>query len=47
VNALSVNANDKDAEGHLGFWWNGPFDKADAARQSSALDVLVGAYAVQ
>lgn len=47
ANALSVEANDKDAEGHLGFWWNGPFDKADAARQSSALDVLVGAYAVE
>lgn len=47
VNARSVEANDKDAAGHFGYWWNGPFDKADAARQSSALDVLVGAYSVE
>jgi predicted alpha-1,6-mannanase (GH76 family) len=47
ANARSVLANDRDAANHLGFWWAGPFDRADAARQSSALDVLVGAWAVQ
>ncbi len=47
TNARSVLANDRDAAGHFGYWWNGPFDKADAARQSSALDVLVGACSVE
>jgi predicted alpha-1,6-mannanase (GH76 family) len=47
ANARSVLAGDRDPANHLGFWWAGPFDRADAARQSSALDVLVGAYAVQ
>jgi predicted alpha-1,6-mannanase (GH76 family) len=36
-NAQSVWANDRDAAGHLGLKWSGPFDQADAARQSSAM----------
>jgi len=47
ANARSVLDKDKDASNHLGFWWAGPFDRADAARQSSALDVLVAAYGLE
>ena len=47
ANARSVLDKDRDASNHLGFWWAGPFDRADAARQSSALDVLVAAYGLQ
>jgi predicted alpha-1,6-mannanase (GH76 family) len=43
VNAQSIWDKDRDAVGHLGFWWAGPFDLADAARQSSALDALTAA----
>jgi predicted alpha-1,6-mannanase (GH76 family) len=37
ANARSVWADDRDAENHLGLKWGGPFDSADAARQSSAM----------
>lgn len=47
ANARSVWDKDRDAANHLGFWWAGPFDRADAARQSSALDVLVAAYGLK
>jgi predicted alpha-1,6-mannanase (GH76 family) len=43
TNAESIWAKDRDAANHLGFWWAGPFDLADAARQSSALDALTAA----
>jgi predicted alpha-1,6-mannanase (GH76 family) len=43
ANAASIWARDRDAANHLGFWWAGPFDLADAARQSSALDALTAA----
>ncbi|HUZ96172.1 MAG TPA: glycoside hydrolase family 76 protein [Edaphobacter sp.] len=43
ANADSIWAKDRDAANHLGFWWAGPFDLADAARQSSALDALTAA----
>jgi hypothetical protein len=43
ANAESIWNKDKDAANHLGFWWAGPFDLADASRQSSALDALVAA----
>jgi predicted alpha-1,6-mannanase (GH76 family) len=36
-NARSVWANDRDDTNHLGLKWSGPFDSADAARQSSAM----------
>jgi predicted alpha-1,6-mannanase (GH76 family) len=43
TNAESIWAKNRDAANHLGFWWAGPFDLADAARQSSALDALTAA----
>jgi predicted alpha-1,6-mannanase (GH76 family) len=36
-NACSTWANDRDEANHLGLKWSGPFDSADAARQSSAI----------
>jgi predicted alpha-1,6-mannanase (GH76 family) len=55
ANAASILDNDQDAasdhdatEGPLwGALWQGPFDKADAARQTSALDALIAAYAMR
>jgi predicted alpha-1,6-mannanase (GH76 family) len=40
ANARSIWANDRNDRNQLGFRWNGPFDTADAARQSSALAAL-------
>lgn len=40
TNARSIWANDRDAGNHLGLLWGGPFDKADATRQSSAMMAL-------
>jgi predicted alpha-1,6-mannanase (GH76 family) len=42
-NADSIWNNDRSANYSFGLIWSGPFDSADAARQSSALDVIVGA----
>jgi predicted alpha-1,6-mannanase (GH76 family) len=39
-NARSVWANDRNGSNQFGLHWAGPFDHADASRQSSALDVL-------
>jgi len=39
ANAQSIWSNDRSGSS-LGLYWNGPFDSADAARQSSALDAL-------
>ena len=36
-NAHSIWFNDRDGSDHLGLRWSGPFDSADAARQSSAM----------
>jgi predicted alpha-1,6-mannanase (GH76 family) len=36
-NAHSVWFNDRDSTNHLGLRWTGPFDRADAARHSSAM----------
>jgi predicted alpha-1,6-mannanase (GH76 family) len=51
ANADSILAHDQDAASHDGtLWgalWQGPFDKADAARQTSALDALIAAFAMQ
>lgn len=43
TNAKLIWANDRNPSDQLGFWWGGPFDLADAARQSSALDMLLAA----
>jgi predicted alpha-1,6-mannanase (GH76 family) len=39
-NAQSIWENNKNAEDQFGLRWTGPFDQADASRQSSALDAL-------
>jgi predicted alpha-1,6-mannanase (GH76 family) len=46
ANAGMIWEKDRNGTNQLGFWWGGPFDTADAARQSSALDVLVAAEAL-
>ena len=45
-NASSLWDNDRNASNQFGLRWTGPFDSADAARQSSALDALNAAFAV-
>ena len=40
TNANSIWQNDQNSSGQFGMMWYGPFDRADAARQSSALDAL-------
>jgi len=42
-NARSIWDNDRNAKNQFGVCWTGPFDSADASRQSSALDVLTAA----
>ena len=44
-NARSIWAS-RDAQNQFGVCWAGPFDTADASRQSSALDVLNAAVAL-
>ncbi|HBW21654.1 MAG: glycoside hydrolase family 76 protein [Streptosporangiaceae bacterium] len=39
-NARSIWDNDRNAGNQFGLHWSGPFDQADACRQSSALDAL-------
>lgn len=46
ANADSILANDQNPASQFGALWQGPFDKADAARQTSALDALIAAYAM-
>jgi predicted alpha-1,6-mannanase (GH76 family) len=45
-NARSIWDNDRNADDEFGLRWTGPFDRADAGRQSSALDALSAAVAV-
>ncbi|HEX4212975.1 MAG TPA: glycoside hydrolase family 76 protein, partial [Candidatus Dormibacteraeota bacterium] len=40
TNVQSIWANDRNSQNQLGLTWAGPFDSADAARQSSAMDAL-------
>ncbi len=46
-NADSILAHDQDSGSRFGALWQGPFDRADATRQTSALDALIAAYAMQ
>jgi predicted alpha-1,6-mannanase (GH76 family) len=46
ANARSVWVNNQNADHQFGLRWTGPFDRADAARQSSALDGLNAAAAL-
>jgi predicted alpha-1,6-mannanase (GH76 family) len=45
-NARSLWENDRNASDEFGLSWTGPFDRADAGRQSSALDGLNAAVAL-
>lgn len=47
VNAQSIWSNDRNAANQLGALWQGPFDSADATRQTSALDALIAAAAMK
>lgn len=47
-NAISIrNKATQKNTNHIGSQWEGPFDKADAGRQSSAIDALVSALEVK
>jgi predicted alpha-1,6-mannanase (GH76 family) len=46
-NARSIWVSSRNGRGQFGLSWAGPFDRADAARQSSALDALIAAAALQ
>ncbi|MDR5725832.1 MAG: glycoside hydrolase family 76 protein [Terriglobia bacterium] len=46
-NANSIWTNDQGPKYQFGALWQGPFDSADATRQTSALDALVAAAAMQ
>jgi predicted alpha-1,6-mannanase (GH76 family) len=46
ANARSIWENDRNRKNQFGMRWTGPFDRADAARQSSALDALNAAVAL-
>jgi len=47
ANANSIWAKDQGPNDEFGASWQGPFDSADATRQTSALDVLVAAMQLQ
>jgi predicted alpha-1,6-mannanase (GH76 family) len=45
-NAETILANNNDSTGKFGLVWLGPFDQADAVRQSSALDAVNAAVSL-
>jgi len=45
-NCDSIWNNNRDKSNNLGLMWSGPFDSADPARQSSALDALNAALLI-
>ena len=46
TNAQNVWNKDRDASDRFGFLWTGPIDTVDAARQTSALDLLIAAATI-
>ena len=46
ANATSLWRNSRNRQNQVGLTWTGPFDRADAARQGSALDALNAAVGV-
>jgi predicted alpha-1,6-mannanase (GH76 family) len=46
ANAESVVQNARNPAGQFGLRWDGPFDKADASRQTSAVEALIAAAAL-
>ena len=46
ANADSVLASNRNQAGQFGLHWAGPFDGADASRQTSAVEVLIAAAAL-
>ena len=38
--AFAIWAHDRDRSNNLGLHWDGPFDRAQARRQSSAIDAF-------
>ena len=46
-NAKSIVTNDEGPGGEFGGVWQGPFDSGDGTRQTSALDALIAAAAMQ
>jgi hypothetical protein len=46
ANATSLWRNSRNHRNQVGLAWTGPFDRADAARQGSALDALNAAVGV-
>jgi predicted alpha-1,6-mannanase (GH76 family) len=47
ANANSIWTNDQGPNYEFGAVWQGPFDSADATRQTSALDALIAAIQIQ
>jgi len=47
ANADSIVANDQGPNCEFGLLWQGPFDSGDATRQTSALDAIIAAAAMQ
>jgi len=47
ANATSIVANDQGDDWQFGGLWQGPFDSGDATRQTSALDALIAAAAME
>ena len=47
ANADSIVASDQGPNCEFGLLWQGPFDSADATRQTSALDAIIAAAAMQ
>jgi predicted alpha-1,6-mannanase (GH76 family) len=47
ANASSIVANDQGSDWEFGGLWQGPFDSGDATRQTSAIDALLAAAAME